>query len=240
MLYILVCYMATDLKRIQSVERAFFLLEVLASSQTGLSLAVLAESLGVAKSTAHGILETMQTLGYVARDGKLYCLGGRIAQLGENIPVAQQKISKSFNELLRFAAQQSGETSYLAMPGGSREYVYIDAIESGQNLRLASPRGRREGLTTSAIGLIFLAFDVSIYRSVAKAGAIDKRTQQQIEKINQQGYAFELEYAQVGLNCLAIPLYQAGKCIAALGIAGPAERLNEARLHHLAKVLQHS
>lgn len=55
----------------------------------------------------------------------------------------------------------------------------------------------------------------------------------ELKNICEQGYALDLEEAEVGLNCLALPLRQQGRVVAALGIAGPAWRLTRSRIWSL-------
>ena len=50
--------------------------------------------------------------------------------------------------------------------------------------------------------------------------------------------ALDLEDAEVGLNCLAIPLYHEGKIDAVLGVAGPAARIPASQLRAFASKLQ--
>src|SRR5258706_11442879 len=62
--------MAEDRYRVQSVERAFALLEALAEAgPEGMTLSNLARSLGVSKSTAYAILQTLLAGGFVADAG---------------------------------------------------------------------------------------------------------------------------------------------------------------------------
>ena len=44
-----------------------------------------------------------------------------------------------------------------------------------------------------------------------------------------------LEQAEPGLNCLALPLRRQGRVVAALGVAGPVQRLPKAKLRRLAQ-----
>lgn len=59
----------------------------------------------------------------------------------------------------------------------------------------------------------------------------------ELKCIETHGYALDLEEAEVGLNCLAIPLRQEGRVVAALGVSGPAQRLTKAVLKKLASAI---
>jgi IclR family acetate operon transcriptional repressor len=63
---------------VQSLVRAFQLLELIAASPAGMRLGELSRMTGLHKSTAFRMLRTMAKLGYVAQgEGKLYCIGER-------------------------------------------------------------------------------------------------------------------------------------------------------------------
>jgi DNA-binding IclR family transcriptional regulator len=69
--------------RLPAVDRAMSLFELLAESQTGLTLSQLSRKLDIPKSTVHYLLHTLHTRGYVQRsaDGRHYSLGLRLADV---------------------------------------------------------------------------------------------------------------------------------------------------------------
>ena len=210
------------------------LLEVLVSREEGFRLSELAERLALNKTTLHGLLSTLSALGYVARRGQRYVPGMRLRDVARPLFDADPGIRQLFTPALHRLATMSGETCWLAIPCGTREYLYIDAIESGNALRVASPRGKREGLTTSAIGRIFLAFDDDLTRILRREGAVSPALSETLLEIAERGYALDIEEAEEGLNCLAIPLRLRGYVVAAVGMAGPAHRLHPDYLRRLA------
>ncbi|MFQ8213609.1 IclR family transcriptional regulator [Klebsiella pneumoniae] len=222
--------MIDETRLIQSIERAMTLLEMIASEGGQSRLVDLSEGLGLHKSTLHGLLNTLAAMGYVTRRGTRYALGLRLREIAQPLLDADAALRLTFEPVLRALAELSGETCYLAVACGTREYLYIDAWEGTGNLRVASPRGRREGLTTSAIGKIFLAHDLDLVRSLRRAGAMSPALEMELKSIGEQGYSLDLEEAEAGLNCLALPLRQQGRVVAALGTAGPAWRLTQSRM----------
>lgn len=228
--------MIDENRRIQSVERAMTLLEVIAAAGGEARLVDLSKQLGLSKSTLHGLLNTLAAMGYVARHGTRYALGLRLREIAQPLTDADAALRMAFAPALQELARRSGETCYLAVPCGTREYLYIEAIEGSGSLRVASPRGRREGLTTSAIGKVFVAYDSSLVRSLRRAKLLPTSLGKELQAINESGYALDLEEAEPGLNCLALPLRRQGRVVAALGVAGPAHRLHQPVLHRLAVV----
>lgn len=209
--------MIDENRRIQSVERAMALLEAIAAAGGEARLVDLSTQVGLNKSTLHGLLNTLAAMGYVSRHGTLYALGLRLRELAQPLADADATLRTAFAPALHGLAKRSGETCYLAVPCGTREYIYIDAVEGNDRLRVASPRGHREGLTTSAIGKIFLAHDPTLVRSLRREGLMPAALEPELQTINDSGYALDLEEAETGLNCLALPLRREGRVIAVLG-----------------------
>jgi DNA-binding IclR family transcriptional regulator len=56
----------------------------------------------------------------------------------------------------------------------------------------------------------------------------------ELARILTEGYALDLEEAEPGLNCVALPLRLQGRVVAALGVAAPASRLPKTALRRLA------
>lgn len=228
--------MSKESKKIQSVERSFAILEVLSLSEAPLSLQAISQSLGLSKTTVHGLLATMGALGYVSRVKQAYTLGLRLRELSRPLEQNDEVIRRHFRPLLKQMAQLTNNTAYLAVQSGEQEYLYIDAIEQDNPLTIRSPRGKREGLTTSAIGKVFLAFDKGLRRSLRITNRLPIMLEGELKQVQKQGYALDLELAEMGLNCLAIPLYVDGSLVAVAGISGSAEELAEDRLAHFATI----
>src|SRR3982074_1123963 len=69
---------------IQSVDRAASILEALAGGPRRLGVSELADRLGLARPTVHGLLQTLQVHGFVEQDpvSDKYQLGAGLLQLG--------------------------------------------------------------------------------------------------------------------------------------------------------------
>lgn len=219
--------MINENKGIQSVERAMLILESIAAAGGEIRLVDLAAHTGLHKSTLHGLLNTLAAMGYISRRGTHYALGLRLREIAQPLNDADARIRETFAPALRMLAERTGETCFLAVPCGTREYLYMDAL-------VASPRGRRAGLTTSAIGKVFLAFDEDLRRSLRRAHLLPATLEVELARIVTEGYALDLEEAEPGLNCVALPLRLQGRVVAALGVAAPASRLPKSALRTLA------
>jgi IclR family acetate operon transcriptional repressor len=112
--------MTEDRYRVQSVERAFALLEALAEAgPEGMTLSNLARLLGFSKSTAYAILQTLLAGGFVADAGegmsRRYRLGMALARLGD-VVVSQIALRDVAMPVIRDLTAETGLTSRLAVP----------------------------------------------------------------------------------------------------------------------------
>src|ERR1700751_963216 len=109
---------------IQSVQRAAQILVVLGSGTPRLGVTEIADRLGLAKPTVHGLLRTLEADGLVAQDrdtGK-YSLGPGVLQLGNAYLDGSDLRARS----LRWAeslAQQAGEAGLVGTLSGNRGIV---------------------------------------------------------------------------------------------------------------------
>ncbi len=143
---------------IQSVQRAFQLLEVIAAAPQGARLSDIADAAGLNRSTAHNLLATLQDLGYVEQPsrGGVYTLTDGLTELARGSSVTDDLLREQFHPALKRITEQTGETCYLAVPA-SGDYLCLDSVEARAPLRLTIPVGGREPLLGTAIGHALLA-----------------------------------------------------------------------------------
>lgn len=226
--------MINENRRIQSVERAMYLLERIAAAGGQARLTDLARQSQLNKSTLHGLLNTLAALGYVSREGTAYVLGLRLREIAQFISDEDARLKAHFQGLMESLHQRSGENVYLAVPCGTREYQYIHVLGQGDYYQGISPRGPRERLTTSAMGKVFLAHIPEMTRSLRRAEKLPAHLEDELSQIRHQGYALDLEEAEIGLNAYAIPLRLNGRTVAGVSVAGPRQNLPRERLVQLA------
>lgn len=223
-------------KTIQSIERAAALLEIIAREGGSARLQYIAEKASIRSTTAHNILATLESLGYVRRgigDVK-YHLGDRVLNLARIIG-DDNSLRTRLRPTLENIANKVSETVYLAVPSGDEVY-YLDAIRSPQALKVGSPVGKRERLEGSAIGLVFLAFMPGLRNRVmaTRADALGPCICDEIESVVKRGYGLDIDSHQPGQSCVAVPFYENGQVRASFGLSGPSSRLSREVLAGLA------
>jgi IclR family transcriptional regulator, acetate operon repressor len=229
--------MMSEVRLIQSIERAAAILEIIAQEGGAARLQHIAEQAKLGKTTAHNLLKTLDELGYVHRRAgdTRYHLGGRILNLAR-IAGDDGALRSRLRPALEALARRTGEMVYLAVPSGD-EVCYLDAIESSHALKAgACPVGIREPLEGSAVGLVFLAFMPGLGKRVlaSRADALGPQILSEIKTVATCGFALDLENSKPGLHCVAIPWREGGEVRASVGLSGPSARLSPQALTDMA------
>jgi DNA-binding IclR family transcriptional regulator len=141
---------------IESVDRALQLLTLLGSDRT-VTVSGAAESLNVARSTAHRLLAMLQYRGFVRQDPetKVYSAGGAILQIGLSAvdSLDFRAVARPHMEALRATFD---ETVHLALLDGET-VLFLDSLESTRTLRVGSRRGFSMPAYCTAAGKALLA-----------------------------------------------------------------------------------
>src|SRR5256714_8545460 len=122
---------------IQSVQRAAQILAVLGSGTPRLGVTEIADRVGLAKPTVHGLLRTLEAHELVAQDpdtGK-YSLGPGVLQLGNAYLDGSDLRARS----LRWAeslAERAGEAVWVATLSGSRGIVLHHAFRPDNTVQI--------------------------------------------------------------------------------------------------------
>jgi IclR family acetate operon transcriptional repressor len=225
-----------DRYRVQSVGRAFNLLELLADAgPEGMTLSELARALGVSKSSAFAILQTMLAHGFVADAGsgmrRRYRLGMALARLGDLV-VSQIGLRDVAMPVLRSLTDEIGLPSRVAVLDEHFAVVIgrVDAPRS--TIRFAANLGKREHLHSSAVGKAMLASlpDADVLEIAEAAGLPGKTSHTIVDPVallrdlataRRRGYAVDDEEDAEGVFCVGSAVYDhAGRCAGAISATG--------------------
>ena len=125
---------------VQSIDRAFEILERLCGSRDGLSIHALSEATGLHKSTVHRLLAALAARGYVRKDEESgrYRMTTRICELSEQV-VESLDVLKAAHGPMEALSQTTGETVHLVVREGD-EIVYVHKVEPDvSTMRMFSP-----------------------------------------------------------------------------------------------------
>lgn len=221
--------------RINSVDHAFRLLALLASSVQALTVSALAEQLGLPRPTIYRLLATLQEHQVVVRDGTRYRLTLRLLELGKSVLEAS-KIQELCLPFLEALMHETGETTHFVLLDGSRA-GYVAKVDSTHPIRMASRVGWRGPLHATAAGKVLLAWSEPALLSLVCAGGLESYTgatvtdpallAEQIAAVRSQGYAVDNGELIEGLVCLAAPVLSGTRLAGAVSVSGPSSRMRE-------------
>jgi DNA-binding IclR family transcriptional regulator len=229
--------------KVQALDRAFAVLDLLGESETPLGLAQVASSLQLHKSTAHRFLMVLERHRMVERtvNGK-FRLGLRLFDFG-NRAIEQYDLRDRAQPHLRRLVSETEETAHLCVLEASR-VIYIDKIEPARSVRMITRIGASNPVHCTSVGKAILAFlpedranDVVkrlrferfTHRTIATVEAL--RTE--MEKTRRRGYA--VDDAE---RCIAVPVLDAQRQpVAAVSVSGPSFRVTAQKLPSIANHL---
>jgi DNA-binding IclR family transcriptional regulator len=230
---------------IQVLERAFGLLDVLASYPDPVSLKIIAEQSGLHPSTAHRILNDLTIGRYVDRpEAGSYRLGMRLLELG-NLVKARLDVRDAALGPMRELHKLTHQPVNLSMRQGD-EIVYIErAYSERSGMQVVRAIGGRAPLHLTSVGKLFLANDdpqrVRAYATRTGLAGHTRNSitdvatlERELARVNQAGTARDDEELELGVRCMAAGIRDdQGNLIAGLSISAPADRLEEAWLERL-------
>jgi IclR family KDG regulon transcriptional repressor len=233
---------------VRSVVKITSLFEVL-SKQDEMGLTDISKSIKVHKSTAYRFLTSLKELGYVRQnpENEKYSLSLRLFEVGAEV-LNRLNEREEARPIMKKLAEQTGETIHLGMLDDD-EVVYIDKIDSLQTLRMYSSIGRRSPAYCTAIGKVLLAWAPSevtnrflgrgnLYRFTEYTIIEPYRVREELHKIRERGYAEDHEEHEIGICCVAAPIWNiSGEVTAAISIAVPKLRFQDERLPYLQKLV---
>ena len=228
---------ARESEPVRSIGKACALLDLLAQAKRPMSLGELAEKTGWAKSTAHGLLQSMRAAGLVeqsAQSGQ-YALGIRLFEYG-NAVQSTRSILTVCTEPMRRLVGQTGESATLSMLDRGEALVLAHA-EPDSSFHVASETGAHLPAYATAQGKVLLS-------SLSDASArriFEERRQpltphtitetdallSELKTVRANGYAIENGEFKVGIRGVAAPVRdQNGDVKYAIGLIGLFRRVD--------------
>jgi DNA-binding IclR family transcriptional regulator len=235
---------------VQSLARAFSILEEVARSGDGINLADLSRKVGLHNSTTFHLVKTMVSLGYIRqiKDDKRYRIGRPLFALAANALDEIEMVSLA-TPVLEDLSRETGESGHFAVPMGDSVVVIARTAGAGA-FQLTERVGVVRPAYCTALGKVILAtlkpeqLDGFFKRvelapvtpnSLTDAAVLRKN----IEDVRQSGIAFDDGEFNPEVRCIAVPVKDfTGKIMGAIGISGPIWRLTIQALQTRAQAVQ--
>lgn len=201
---------------VKSADRALAILDVI-GQRGALKFTELIGVLGLPRSSAHGLVQTLLSRGWLEQSPSTreLSLGLRVWELGQHY-AGHQDLLGAAKPVMDALALEVGETVQLARLDGL-ENVYIAISESPQPMRLASSVGLRLPSHATGIGKALLSQlepdEVKRRLAGAHLEAFTAHTISDpeelvavIDRVRVEGFGEDNQEYQLGCRCVAVPL----------------------------------
>ncbi|HSF86975.1 MAG TPA: IclR family transcriptional regulator [Acidimicrobiia bacterium] len=220
------------MNRVQSIDRAFLILERVATSEKGLT--EIAEEVDLPKSTVARLLNTLSSIGAVdrvAEDGT-YRIGDTVRGLVAGGTTTADFVQHA-RPYLSTLAHEFGEDAGVSVP--VRSGVHYVAQEAADNSILVKDwTGTVAPYHLVPAGLVILAWlpetvlrrvlEGDLHAATARSVTEPQEVVARLARIRQEGYAWVRGELELELNSVAAPVFGQSGVIGAIGVHGPAYR----------------
>lgn len=224
---------------VNSVIRAFSILEAFSLKKNEQSISELKVATGLPFSTLHRLLATMEKIGYIRQNSETgkYRLGIRNFILGNQVKLVTElrmiaapilkSLSDKYNETVHMAVELDGQL------------LCIEKVEAHHRMSVTPSAGGFESLHRTSVGKCLLAFaDKAYQEEILGKLELTKHTEytitdkevlwHQLADIRKNGYSIDNQELELGLMCFGAPIFaHSGECIAAMSLSIPIVRLGD-------------
>jgi IclR family transcriptional regulator, KDG regulon repressor len=236
--------------KIQSLARAFAIIEEIARHREGIGLADLSKRVGLHNSTAFHLAKTLVSLGYVRQDGetKRYRVGRPLFALAASC-LDEIEMVHVATPILEDLSRQTGESAHFAVRMSDAVVVIARTAGAGA-FQLTERVGVVRPAHCTALGKMILAslsrdelerflaraeLKPSTEKSITGISALRR----EIDDVRASGIAFDDGEFNAEVRCVAVAVKDfTGASIGAVGISGPIWRMTPPAMQARAKVLQ--
>jgi IclR family transcriptional regulator, acetate operon repressor len=230
---------------VQSIERAFEILERMADAGGEMTLTELVNRTGLPMPTIHRLMRTLVDRGYVRQEpSRSYALAPRLIRLGDS---ASRLLGIWVGPHLNDLVDALGETANMALLDGDQA-LYVAQAPSRHSMRTFTEVGRRVLPHCTGVGKALLAqlSPAEAERIVVRNGmpAMTPKTvtspaglQRELAQVRARGYALDNGEQEIGVQCIAVPVPDA-PALTAISISGPEARLTPPAIERAVPLLQ--
>lgn len=199
---------------VQSVERAFAILETFDEEHPSRTAADIAAIAGLARPTTYRMLQTLQQLGYVRNEHGRFEVTPRVLRLGAGY-LGRQSLAARAQPILDQLSEDVGEHVALGTLDGD-DVITLAASNSPQSryLSVAVQVGQRLPAETTSLGRVLLAY---------RPHADDPES----SRIRTDGYVLTDGMLESGLRTIGAPVIDHnGAAVASMSVAVNASRIS--------------
>ncbi len=218
----------------QSFARGLAVIRAFSADRPAQTLSEVAQTTGLSRAGARRILLTLQTLGYVVSDGKLFRLTPKILDLGFAY-LSSMPFWNLAEPVIEGLVNQVHESCSVAMLDGT-DIVYVLRVPTQKIMAINLSIGSRLPAWCTSMGRVLLAdLPPEDLDATLAASEISPRTRHTvtdpaqlkslIDTVREQGWALVDQELEEGLVSLSAPIRErSGRVIAAMNISGQVNR----------------
>ncbi len=235
---------------VQSLVRAFSILEEVARSRQGIGLAELSRRVGLHNSTTFHLVRTMVSLGYItqSKDTKHYRVGRPLFTLAAS-SLDEIELVNIATPILEDLANQTGESAHFAVRSGD-EVVICAKITGAGAFQMTERVGVVRPAHATALGKVLLAAltpeQLRRYVENHELRAFTPKTVtepealiQLIEAVRRDGVAYDDVEFDLEARCVAVPVYDfTSQIVGSIGISGPIWRMSIQVMHEKTELVK--
>ena len=219
---------------LRSLERGMAVIQVFSQERPALTLSEVARHTDITRATARRILLTLEKLGHVRTDGKLFSLTPRVLSLGWaylaslNLPELAQPLMEDLVE----RTKESCSMATLDPP----DIVYVARVPTRRIMTITLGVGARLPAHATSMGRVLLAglsddeldqfLDETPLERFTDSTVFDSgELREAVAQARAQGWAFVDQELEVGLRSIAAPVTcPSGATVAAVNVSAAAQR----------------
>jgi DNA-binding IclR family transcriptional regulator len=234
---------------VQSLGRAFSILEAVARHREGIGLAELSRIVGLHNSTTFHLAKTLLALGYIRQSSetKRYRVGSPLFALAASALDEIEMVDLALPELEKLS-QTTGEGCHFCLRMGDAIVVVARTIGTGA-FQMAGRVGVVRPAHCTALGKAILAsLDPVQLRHFIQRNPLTPSTRKSItdpaalrrelDQIRHAGIAFDNGEFDLEVRCAAMAVRDfSGRVIGAIGVSGPVWRMSEQAMQKHARSL---
>lgn len=235
-----------DKSSVRAIERAFVIMEALASNGCeAKGITELSSITKLSKTTVHRIISTLCKAEYIQKEISTdkYYLGLRLSYLGSAALGRVKLIEVAKDDLINLS-DTTNMTVHLAVVL-DHQIVYVDKANSNQSIQTASRIGQRSHLHSTGLGKAICAYlpkeEVVNHLKIMGMPQQTKNTITtiddffiELQKIRELGVSIDNEENEKYIRCVAAPIYDVGgNVIAAISASGLVVHFSEDKIKEL-------
>jgi len=224
---------------VQSLARGLAVIRAFDAENPRLSSSEVARRAGIPRAAAGRFLRTLETLGYVRGDGKLYALTPRVLELGFSY-LSALSLPEIVQPHLEALSHRVDESVSAAVLDGA-DIVYVARVATRRIMSVRITIGTRFPAYATSMGRVLLAGMPDAARAALLAASTPAHLTDktltgadltaELDRVRAQGWAMVDGELEPGLRSIAAPVHgRDGEIVGALNVSTSTNRVDVTRV----------